>query len=60
MAQLVQRLTLSLSSGLDLTVMNSSPTLGSTLDVVPTLKKKRILATKDDEIVPNHTLYKFS
>ena len=41
MAQLVKHGTLDLSSGLDLRVMNSSPTLGSMLDVKPTLKKKK-------------------
>ena len=35
-AQLVQHLTLDLSLGLDLRVMSSSPSLGSTLGVKPT------------------------
>ena len=39
-AQLVEHLTLVLSQGLDLRVVSSSPLLGSTLGVEPTLKKK--------------------
>jgi len=41
MAQLVKPPTLDLSSGLDLRVVTSSPTMGSTLGVVPTQKKKK-------------------
>jgi len=40
-AQSVKHPTLDLSSGLDLRVMSSSPTLGSMLGVEPTLKKKK-------------------
>ena len=40
-AQSVERLTLDLSSGPDLRVMSSSPALGSTLGIKPTLKKKK-------------------
>ena len=36
MGQLAKHLTLDLSSGLDLRVMSSSPTLGSTLGIEPT------------------------
>jgi len=42
-AQSVKRLTLDLNSGLDLRVVSSSPTLGSTLGMEPTLKKKCLL-----------------
>ena len=41
MAQSVKRPTLDLSSGLDLTVMSSSPWMGTTLEVEPTLKRRR-------------------
>lgn len=43
MAQLADCLTLNLSSGLQLRVVNSSCTLGSTLGVGPTLRKKKNL-----------------
>ena len=39
MAQLVEQLTLDFSSGLDLRVISSSPTLGSMLGVEPIYKK---------------------
>ena len=39
MAQLVKHLTLHLSLSLDLTVVSSSPTFGSTLGLEPTLKE---------------------
>jgi len=39
-AQLVKRLTLELSLGLDLRVVGLSPVLGSTMGMEPTLKKK--------------------
>ena len=41
-AQSVKHLTLDLSSGLDLRVLSSSPTLGSMLGVEPTFKKKKL------------------
>ena len=40
-AQLVKHLTLDLSSGLDLRVVSSSPSLGSTLGMEPTQKQKQ-------------------
>jgi len=40
-AQLVEHLTLDLSSGLDLRIVSSSPALGSMLGLEPTLKKKK-------------------
>ena len=40
MAQSVKRLTLDLHPDLDLSVVSSSPMLGSMLGVEPTLKKK--------------------
>ena len=40
-AQLVERPTLDLSSGLDLRVVSPSPTLGSVLGIKPALKKKK-------------------
>ena len=40
MAQSVEHPTLDLSSGLDLGVVSSSPTLGSTLDMESALKKE--------------------
>ena len=40
MAQSIERLTLDVSSGLDLRVASSSPTLGSTLGVEATQKHK--------------------
>ena len=39
MAQLVKRLTLDLSSGLDLKVMSSGPVVGSVLGVKPVKEK---------------------
>ena len=39
MVQSVKRLTLDLSSGLDLRLVSSSPTLGATLGVEPIKKK---------------------
>ena len=39
--QVSQHLTLDLSSGLDFRVVSSSPMLGSTLGMEPTLKKKK-------------------
>ena len=41
MAQLLKLPTLDLSSGLDLRVVSSSPTLGSTLGVKSTYKKEK-------------------
>ena len=41
MAQSVKRLTLDLSSGLDLRVMSSSPALGSRLGVEPTEEEEK-------------------
>ena len=41
MAQSVKHLSLDLSSGLDLTVVSSSPALGPALGMKPTLKKKK-------------------
>ena len=43
MAQSVKHPSLDLSSGLDLRVMSSSPTFGSTMGVVSTQKNKHIL-----------------
>ena len=40
MGQSVKRLTLDLSSGLDLRVVSSSPTLGSMLGAIPTVNKQ--------------------
>ena len=53
MTQLVKYLTLTLSSGLDLRVMSSNPTLYSMLGMELTLRKKRTikyLATKHSKI----------
>ena len=47
MGQLVERLTLDLSSGLDLRVMSSSPALGSTPRVEFNFKKKKSLTMID-------------
>ena len=41
MAQSVKHLTLDLSSGLDLRVLSSSPTLGSVVGVKPTSNKQK-------------------
>ena len=38
----VKHLTLDLSSGLDISVVSSNPTLGSMLNVESTLKKKKL------------------
>ena len=43
MAQSVKRMTLDLSSGVDLRVVSLSPTLGTTPGVKPALKEKTFL-----------------
>ena len=49
-AQPVKRPNLDLSSGLDLKVMSSSPTVGSMLGMEPTLKKESISLISNNEI----------
>ena len=51
MAQSVKHPTLDLSSSLDLSVVSSSPGLGSTLDAEPVKKKKKKKKTKDEKKV---------
>lgn len=46
MAQEVKRLTLDLSSGLDLRVLSSSPTVSSLLGMETTEKKKKALGSR--------------
>ena len=54
MAQSAKDLTLDLNSGLHLRVVSSGPALGSTLDMKPTLKKKKCypLGQQGDVVEP--------
>ena len=62
MAQSVKHLTLDLSPGLDLSIMSSSPELGSrlgsALGLKPTLKKKNVILNKDEMVPLYSALFK--